>query len=181
MAVQTAFEDRKSTAEALDELIKEIEAGRKAKEEAGGERTGWLGYFVLCKLTDDGIANPDTASRKVAEAFAEFPELAAEREELRELRKQVTFALLPRKTMEKVTALEDALHAATKEPSHEALADKQEFKARVQEWAVQLDAKCDHLCPPHAPKWASCSTAGNLNFNVELLDRPRAGRLRDRP
>jgi predicted metal-dependent hydrolase len=49
--------------------------------------------------------------------------------------------------------------------------DKQEFKARVQEWAIKLDAKVAaiYIRPMHR-KWASCSTAGNLNFNVELLE-----------
>jgi type I restriction enzyme R subunit len=77
MVVQTAFEDRQtSTAEALDELIEEVERNEKRKTEQAAKELDALGYFVLCKLTDDGIPNPDAASR-----------------ELRELRKQVTFAL----------------------------------------------------------------------------------------
>jgi predicted metal-dependent hydrolase len=48
--------------------------------------------------------------------------------------------------------------------------DKQEFKARVQEWAIKLDAKVAAIyIRPMRRKWASCSTAGNLNFNEELL------------
>ena len=47
-----------------------------------------------CKLTDDGIGNPEAVSRKVAEAFTKFPNWRRSEAELRELRKQVTFAVL---------------------------------------------------------------------------------------
>ena len=48
--------------------------------------------------------------------------------------------------------------------------DKHEFKARVLEWANKLDVKaCSLAVRPMCRKWASCSTAGNLNFNSELL------------
>jgi type I restriction enzyme R subunit len=111
MAVQTAFEDRQtSTAEALDELIKEVERNENRKKEQVAKGLDALGYFVLCKLTDDGIGNPDTASRKVAEAFTKFPNWQRSEAELRELRKQVTFALLREEdSVEKVTATVDAL------------------------------------------------------------------------
>jgi len=52
--------------------------------------------------------------------------------------------------------------------------DKREFKARVQEWAIKLDAKVAAIyVRPMRRKWASCSTAGNLNFNDELLTLDR--------
>ena len=52
--------------------------------------------------------------------------------------------------------------------------DKREFKARVQEWAIKLDAKVLRVyVRPMRRKWASCSTAGNLNFNSELLELDR--------
>jgi predicted metal-dependent hydrolase len=52
--------------------------------------------------------------------------------------------------------------------------NKQEFKARVQEWALKLDANVATIyVRPMRRKWASCSTAGNLNFNCELLDLDR--------
>ena len=48
--------------------------------------------------------------------------------------------------------------------------DKEKFKARVLEWAGKLDVKVRTLyVRPMRNKWASCSTAGNLNFNAELL------------
>jgi predicted metal-dependent hydrolase len=48
--------------------------------------------------------------------------------------------------------------------------DKEEFKSRVGEWAAKLGVKAHSLAVrPMRNKWASCSTAGNLNFNSELL------------
>jgi len=48
---------------------------------------------------------------------------------------------------------------------------KDEFKMRVQEWAEKLDVKVNSITVrPMTNKWASCSTNGNLNFNVELLE-----------
>jgi len=52
--------------------------------------------------------------------------------------------------------------------------DKREFKARVMEWAAKLDVRVRSLAVrPMSNKWASCSTAGNLNFNAELLQMER--------
>ena len=49
--------------------------------------------------------------------------------------------------------------------------DKEEFKARVLEWADKLGVKTRSLAVrPMRNKWASCSTAGNLNFNTDLLE-----------
>jgi predicted metal-dependent hydrolase len=48
--------------------------------------------------------------------------------------------------------------------------DKKLFKARVLKWADKLDVRIRSLAVrPMRNKWASCSTAGNLNFNEELL------------
>jgi len=51
-----------------------------------------------------------------------------------------------------------------------SLRDKQLFKARVFAWADKLNVQIRSLAiRPMRNKWASCSTAGNLNFNEELL------------
>jgi hypothetical protein len=51
---------------------------------------------------------------------------------------------------------------------------RDEFKARVLEWADKLDVKVRSLAVrPMSNKWASCSTAGNLHFNAELLSIDR--------
>lgn len=48
--------------------------------------------------------------------------------------------------------------------------DREEFKARVLEWAAKLNVTAHSLyIRPMRRKWASCSTAGTLSFNDELL------------
>jgi len=52
--------------------------------------------------------------------------------------------------------------------------DKEKFKTRVLEWAEKLGVTVRALyVRPMRRKWASCSTAGNLNFNSELLEYDR--------
>jgi len=52
--------------------------------------------------------------------------------------------------------------------------DKEDFKARVLEWADKLGVKTRTVAlRPMRNKWASCSTAGNLNFNAELIELDR--------
>lgn len=52
--------------------------------------------------------------------------------------------------------------------------NKEEFKARVLEWATKFDVKVHGLyVRPMRNKWASCSTAGTLSFNDELLGMER--------
>ena len=49
-----------------------------------------------------------------------------------------------------------------------------DFKARVFEWAHRLDVRVQSLyVRPMRSKWASCSTAGTLSFNDELLEMDR--------
>ena len=53
--------------------------------------------------------------------------------------------------------------------------DKEEFKTRVAEWAARLDVRIRSLAVrPMRKKWGSCSSAGNLNFNSDLLEFDRA-------
>lgn len=52
--------------------------------------------------------------------------------------------------------------------------DREVFKARVLEWARILDVAAKSIyVRPMRRKWASCSTAGTLSFNDELLDLAR--------
>jgi hypothetical protein len=49
--------------------------------------------------------------------------------------------------------------------------DRASFKARVLEWAAKLEVKVSTVyVRPMRRKWASCSTAGTLSFNDELLE-----------
>ena len=48
--------------------------------------------------------------------------------------------------------------------------NRDEFKAQVLEWAAKLDLKPQAIyVRPMRRKWASCSTAGTLSFNDELI------------
>jgi len=50
-----------------------------------------------------------------------------------------------------------------------AINHKDEFKQRVRKWAEKLEVKVVWLgVGPMRNKWASCSTAGHLNFSDEL-------------
>jgi len=110
-AVLELFQDRQtSTADALADLLQEIEKDERRKKEQVAKGLDGLNYFVLCKLTDDGIPNPDTASKKVAAAFGKFPNWQRSEAELRELRQQVTFALFAEEDdMQKVTTSVESL------------------------------------------------------------------------
>jgi predicted metal-dependent hydrolase len=52
--------------------------------------------------------------------------------------------------------------------------DKDEFKSRVLDWAQRMDVKVRALAVrPMRTKWASCSTAGSLQFSTDLLNLDR--------
>ena len=56
------------------------------------------------------------------------------------------------------------------ERSGKRWADREEFKTRVLAWAAKLEVKAHAIyIRPMRRKWASCSTAGTLSFNDELL------------
>jgi type I restriction enzyme R subunit len=110
-AVQESFENRQTTTTAaLVELLREIEKNQQRKREQTAKGLDALTYFVLCQMTDDGITNPERVSRKVAEAFAKFPNWRRSEAELREVRQQVTFAVFAEEDdMTKVAATVEAL------------------------------------------------------------------------
>ncbi len=110
-AVQEAFEERQSTTEkALADLFLEIEKNTKRKQEQAEKGLDGLSYFVLCKLTEDGIPNAEKVSGKIREAFSKHPGWKDGEAELRELRKQVTFAVFSEEEdLEKVATTVEAL------------------------------------------------------------------------
>jgi len=110
-AVQESFEDRQtSTEDALADLLEHIERNEQRKAEQAVKELDSLTYFVLCKLSDEGIPNAEQASKKVGEAFAKFPNWQRSEAELREIRKQVTFAVFAEEDdIAKVTATVEAL------------------------------------------------------------------------
>lgn len=51
------------------------------------------------------------------------------------------------------------------------LATQEEFKDRVRTWADRLNVGVNVITVrPMVSKWASCSSAGNLTFNTQLLE-----------
>jgi type I restriction enzyme, R subunit len=110
-AVQESFEDRQSsTEEALGELIKQIEGDAERKKTQAAKGLDGLTYFILCKLIEEAIGNPEIVSKKVRDAFAEFTNWRESEKELRELRKKVTFAIFAEEDdLDKVTALVDSI------------------------------------------------------------------------
>ena len=110
-AVQQSFEDRQtSTAEALDTLLREVEANEARKKEQAEKGFDGLTYFVYRTLLDAQIENPEEVSRRIRQAFIEFPNWKKSENSLRELRKKVTFAVLAHSDdLEQVTALVEQL------------------------------------------------------------------------
>ena len=110
-AVQESFEERQTdTEEALADLLAAIEKNEQRKREQAAKGLDALTYFVLLKLTDEGIPNPEAVSRNVREAFARFPNWKGSDAELRELRKAVTFAIYAEEdNLEKVAATVESL------------------------------------------------------------------------
>jgi predicted metal-dependent hydrolase len=51
--------------------------------------------------------------------------------------------------------------------------DRERFRARILEWAARLGVNATAIyIRPMSRKWASCSTAGTLSFNDELVGMP---------
>lgn len=87
-----------------------LETWVRRKEEQASNPLDRLTHLVLCKLTDDGIPNPDAASKQVAAAFATFPNWDRSEAELREVRKRVAYALnAQEQDTQKVTATVESL------------------------------------------------------------------------
>ena len=110
-AVQESFEQRQtSTAEALAELLREVEGNESRKKEQAEKSFDGLTYFVYRSLLDAKIQNAEVVSRKIRHAFTEFPNWKRSENALRELRKKVTFAIFAEtEDLNRVTAMVDEL------------------------------------------------------------------------
>jgi type I restriction enzyme R subunit len=110
-AVQEAFEARQdSTEQALDNLLSAIAKNEARKKEQAAKGLDSFTYFMMSKFTDDGIAKPEKVADKVRQAFERHPNWKTSEAELREARKQVTFAIFSEEDdLNKVTATVDAL------------------------------------------------------------------------
>lgn len=110
-AVQESFEQRQTaTADALEELLKEVERNEARKKEQAEKGFDGLTYFVYGALRDAEVAHAEEVSARIRAAFGEFPHWKRSEAALRELRKKVTFAIYAeRDDLDTVTRLVDDL------------------------------------------------------------------------
>jgi len=110
-AVQEGFENRQtSTAEALAALLEEVETNEARKKQQAEKGFDGLTWFVYRTLLDARIDHAEDVSRRIKAAFVEFPNWKHSENSLRELRKQVTFAIYAElDDLDRVTALVDEL------------------------------------------------------------------------
>ena len=93
-AVGELFENRQSaTADALADLLKEVELNELRKREQAEKGFDGLTYFVYRSLLDANVPEAEAVSRKIKDAFVAFPHWKTSEKELRELRAKVTFAI----------------------------------------------------------------------------------------
>jgi type I restriction enzyme R subunit len=110
-AVQEAFEARQdSTEEALENLLAAIAKNEARTKEQAAKGLDSFTYFMMSKFTEEGIPNPEKVAGRVREAFEKHPNWKTSEAELREARKEVTFAIFSEEDdLNKVTATVDAL------------------------------------------------------------------------
>jgi type I restriction enzyme R subunit len=110
-AVQESYEDRHTgTAEALAELMKEIEANERRKKEQAAKGFDGVTYFVYSILRGADIPNAEIISKRIRTAFVEHPNWATSEKDMREVRQKMTFAIFPEEDdFDKVTAVVDKL------------------------------------------------------------------------
>ncbi|MBN2123451.1 MAG: type I restriction endonuclease subunit R [Deltaproteobacteria bacterium] len=93
-AVQESYEDRQMSAqEAVEALSAEIEKDEKRKKEQARKGFDGLTFFVYRTLIDEGVSGAEEVSGRIKTAFADHPNWQESDAELRELRKEVTFAV----------------------------------------------------------------------------------------
>jgi type I restriction enzyme R subunit len=110
-AVQEAFEARQdSTETALENLLAAIARNEERKKEQAAKGLDSFTYFMMSRFTEEGIPKPEKVAGKVREAFEKHPNWKTSEAELREARKQVTFAICSEEEdLGKVTATVKAL------------------------------------------------------------------------
>ena len=173
-AVQESFEDRQTeTADALAELLGEIDKNEERKEEQAARGLDCPDLLRSAQAHRRRHQEP-RGSEQAGDGGAYQPaELATERRRTSRSSSASHFCSLrgggqPRKGHDHrrsaIRALAEELQAMSPQMSKPA------FKARVHDWAAKLDVEVNHVAiRKMSTKWASCSTEGNLTFNSELL------------
>ena len=94
-AVRERYEDRqKTTGETLAELLAEIEKNEKRKKEQAERGFDSRTYFVFETVNDAGVGEPQKVTEEIRHAFAKHPNWRKSEKEMRELRQDMTFAML---------------------------------------------------------------------------------------
>jgi len=109
--VQETFERRQTnTSEALDQLLAELEQNQARKRQQAAQGFDDLTFFLANNLREAGLAEPEAVSLRIRAAFGDHPNWQTSEAALRELRQQVTFALVAAcDQLEQVTPLVDTL------------------------------------------------------------------------
>jgi type I restriction enzyme R subunit len=112
-AVQESFEDRQvGTEDTLTALLQAIERDEQRKREQVAWGLDALTFFVFVTLRDEGVPHAEDVARKTGKAFADHPNWRRSEKDLREVRKQVTFAVHAKEEdLEKVTSIVEDLFA----------------------------------------------------------------------
>ena len=92
--VQESFEDRQTgTEDTLIALLQAIDRDEQRKREQVAQGLDTLTFFVFTVLRDRHVAHAEDVARKIGKAFAAHPNWRGAEKDLRELRKEVTFAI----------------------------------------------------------------------------------------
>ncbi len=110
-AVQENFEDRQiETAEALDQLFKDIEENERRKKEQAEKGFDSLTYFVYRTLIVAAVKDAEGVSKKIKAAFIKHANWRRSDNDMRELRKHITLAIYANEDdLDKVTEIVDRL------------------------------------------------------------------------
>ena len=77
----------------MNALLKEIEKNEERKKQQAEKGFDGLTFFVYRTLLEAGVVDAEEVSGQVKAAFAAYPNWQTSEAELRELRKEVTFAI----------------------------------------------------------------------------------------
>lgn len=110
-AVQESFEDRQTgTEETLTALLTAIERDEQRKREQMARGLDTVTFFAFVTLQDKSVPQAEDIGKKIGKAFAQYPNWHRSERDLRELRKQVTFAIVVHEEdLNKVTTIVDDL------------------------------------------------------------------------
>ncbi|WP_216902404.1 HsdR family type I site-specific deoxyribonuclease [Synechococcus sp. CCY 9618] len=118
--VQESFEQRQtSTSDALAALLAEVAQNETRKQEQAEKGFDGLTFFVYRTLLDAKVGNPEVVSTKIKAAFVAYPNWKKSENALRELRKQVTFAIFAEcDELEQVTPIVNELFNLLEKADH---------------------------------------------------------------